>query len=163
MPRVSIAKQMGVIAFLALALAALRTGSPVLADLMLTIVLGLLAIAALKAVYSTGGTRASWAGFAFFGFCYLTLSFGPWFATEMRPHLFTSHLLKDLHGAMAVAPPPGAIFETDGRRYYVPPSPAVVRYTWYDFERSGHALVAFACGLIGAILGHRFASRRDSA
>jgi hypothetical protein len=56
-------------------------------------VLGLLTLALLAVVYRRGERRASWAGFALFGWTYLTLSSGPWFVVNLRPQLVTSKLI----------------------------------------------------------------------
>jgi hypothetical protein len=49
-----------------------------------------LAISSLAAVFGSRSKRAVYAGFAAFGWCYLTLAFGPWFRDSVRPHLPTT-------------------------------------------------------------------------
>ncbi len=66
--------------------------SPVVSGL-LSAVLGLLTVAILGVVYRRGERRAFWAGFALFGWTYLTLSSGPWFIGNLRPQLATSKMI----------------------------------------------------------------------
>jgi hypothetical protein len=116
-PRFSIARLMALVALIALAFTAMRSGSELWSDAMLTATLASVMTAALGAVCCRGTTRAAWAGFAVFGSGYLTLSFGPWFQAEIRPHLVTTHLLDYLHPRIAPVPPPGASLGSDGRWY----------------------------------------------
>jgi hypothetical protein len=95
--RTSIASIMVLILFLAVASAALRSASETWDGILLVVVLGMLAVSVLGVVYRRGNQRAGWLGFALFGWGYLTLASGPWFATEVQPRLPTTQLLAYLY------------------------------------------------------------------
>ena len=92
-PRFSIGSLMVVVLFCGVGAAALRSSSGLWAQVLFTLTLAMLGVAALGALYRRGARRASWAGFVLFGGGYLALCFGPWAAGEVRPHLATSALL----------------------------------------------------------------------
>src|SRR5262249_55888089 len=94
-PRVSIGSLMCVVLVSAVGLAALRFASELLAGGMFLLTSVVLAVAVLGAIYARPRARARWLGFALFGWGYLLLAFGPWFA-EMRPLLPTSKLFEYL-------------------------------------------------------------------
>jgi hypothetical protein len=165
-PHFSIARLMALVAFLALALTSMRSGSELWSDAVLTATLATVMTAALGAVFCRGPARAAWAGFALFGWGYLALSLGPWFQSEVRPHLVTTHLLGYLHPLMAPIPPAGAFLDSDGRRYFIPAGPNTNATLWGTdtapaFQRAGHSLAAVGWALIGAVLGRAFANRRE--
>jgi hypothetical protein len=105
-PRFSIAGLMVVVLVCAVGVAALRYASEAWAGAMFTLALGVLAAAGLGAVYRRGRKRAFWLGAAVFGWGYLAACFGPWSATEVRPHLITSTLLEWLYPRIHPQPPP---------------------------------------------------------
>ena len=102
-PRFSIAGLMIVVLFCAVGAAALRSSSGLWADVLFTLTLAMLGVAILGLAYRRGARRASWAGFALFGGGYLLACFGPWFATEVRPHLATTPLLGYLRSRIGPA------------------------------------------------------------
>lgn len=74
-PRLSIARLMGVVLVASLALAALRSGSATWAGATFLVTCGVLMLAVVGAVCREGKERAWWLGFAFFGWGYLQLVF----------------------------------------------------------------------------------------
>jgi hypothetical protein len=103
-PRVSIAGLMVVVLISALGVAALKAATPLWASIVLTTTLALLGLAILGAMFRSGDRRAFWAGFAVFGWGYLTLAFGPWFATEIEPKLATSLAIARMHEKLHPGP-----------------------------------------------------------
>ncbi len=99
-PRVSIAGLMAVVLFCGIGIAAVRSASPLWAGVVVTATLGVMASAILGAIFRQGERRAFWVGFALFGWGYLTLAFGPWFATEVKPLLATSIGIDALHARL---------------------------------------------------------------
>ena len=83
--RVSLAGLMGMVLISGIAFAALRDLSESGAGVLLLVTLAILATAILGVVYRRDAKRAWWLGFGLYGWGYLTLAFGPWFSTEMKP------------------------------------------------------------------------------
>jgi hypothetical protein len=113
-PRFSIAGLMIVVLFCAAGAAALRS-SGLWAAVLFSLTLAMLGVAILGVAYRRGTRRAFWAGFALFGGGYLLACFGPWFATEVRPHLATTPLLGYLRSR--IGPPevrPGWLTQVQG-------------------------------------------------
>src|SRR4051812_18055312 len=103
--RLSISGMMGVVAFIALGVLALREGTEVWAGAVFTVTVLLLLGAVLHAVHGRGLRRATWIGFALFGWTYLLLSFVPWSGTGVKsPPLPTARLLEELHQRIHNAP-----------------------------------------------------------
>src|SRR5580704_16254064 len=103
--RFSLAGLMGLVIACGVGFAALSSNSPLWSDVVMTLVLGTLFTAVLGAVYRRKRDRAFWCGFLLFGWGYMILAFGPWFQTEIRPHLITTPLLDFLHGRITPMPP----------------------------------------------------------
>jgi hypothetical protein len=99
-PRVSIAGLMAVVLFCGIGIAAIRSASPLWAGVVMLATLGVMASAILGAIFRRGERRASWVGFALFGWGYLTLAFAPWFSTEVKPMLATSTGIDALHARL---------------------------------------------------------------
>src|SRR5438270_8186539 len=99
-PRFSIAGLMFVVLLIAVGVAALRSASQLWAGMIFTLTLALLGVAVIGVIYRRGARRAFWLGATLFGGGYLIVSFGPWFATEVRPYLVTSALLDALDARM---------------------------------------------------------------
>jgi hypothetical protein len=116
--RISIAGLMAVVLFCAVGVAALRAASETWAGLILTATLAILAVGLLGAIYRRGPAHAFWGGFALFGWGYLLLCFGPWFASEVQPHLASTGLLDRLYPQIAGVSP------TDTATY--------IRRVWLD-------------------------------
>src|SRR5262249_876529 len=83
--------------FCGLAVAALRNASDLWASLVFLATLGLLATALVGILQRRARARAFWQGFALFGWGYLVVAFGPWFADSVAPKLPTSHLIGYAH------------------------------------------------------------------
>jgi hypothetical protein len=110
MRRFSIAGLMAVVLVCGVAVAALRNASEIWAGILLLLTLGLLAAALLGVAYRREAGRAGWIGFALFGWGYLTLAFGPWFAEQVRPQLPTTRLLDYVHGKVVESTEANATF-----------------------------------------------------
>lgn len=93
MKRFSIGTLMAVVLVCGVAVAALRDASDSWAGVMLALTLFMLGIALLGILTLRGDRRAFWQGFALFGWGYLVLTMGPWFAGEIQPRLPTTHFL----------------------------------------------------------------------
>src|SRR4051794_39854476 len=97
MKRITIAWLMAAVGGVAVAGAALRDASEAWFGVLLTITLALLACAAFGVAYRRGAARAGWFGFALFGWGYLVLASGPWWAEQVQPALPTTQALAYLH------------------------------------------------------------------
>ncbi|MGO9467391.1 MAG: hypothetical protein ACLQIB_52230 [Isosphaeraceae bacterium] len=91
--QLSLSEFLGVVALCAAGLMCLMFASSPWVSALFSAVLGLLTLALLGVTYRRGERRAFWAGFALFGWTYLTLSSGPWFIVNLRPDLVTSKLI----------------------------------------------------------------------
>jgi len=89
----SISVFLGFVALSAAGLMCLMFASSPGVSALSSAVLGLLTLAILGVAYRRGERRAFWAGFALFGWTYMTLSSGPWFVDYLRPQLVTSKLI----------------------------------------------------------------------
>jgi hypothetical protein len=107
--RFSMAALMGLVALVAIGLAALKSANQLWVGLTTTIVLGVLLFAILGFIHSTGPMRRFWSGFAVFGWGYLVFIYAPWFNNNVGAYLPTQYLLQSLYSTMAQvhAPPPG--------------------------------------------------------
>lgn len=181
----SLAGLMGLVLLACVGLAALRSGDDLWDSLVTTMTLAVLGMAVLGALFQRGTRRAFCAGFAIFGFGYLTLATGPWFEDAVGPRLFTTKLLETLY---VVWNPEGHWMSTrlwdprNGRPISLPSTvstPAAIsrgqrlaaagttRSVWpwafgtdipnpYSFQGIGHALCALAAGMIGGLVARRF-------
>jgi hypothetical protein len=91
--RLSISILMVAIVLLAAGFAALRTPTPLWANVWFSIAMGLLVLAIPAAVYRREEQRAFWVGFAACGWVYFVLTLAPWFQTEMGFQLVTTTIL----------------------------------------------------------------------
>jgi hypothetical protein len=80
----------------AVGIAALAEPTKIWASVLFTLALIAFGVAALAAVFSRGSDQVSYTGFAFFGWAYLLLAFGPCFCAEVRPHLPTTWIIEHL-------------------------------------------------------------------
>ncbi len=92
--RFSVAGLLGAVGLWAVALACLVYASSPWADATFSITLGTLTVALIGVAYRRGDRRAHWVGFALCGWAYMALSSGPWFASDVRPHLVTTRLFR---------------------------------------------------------------------
>jgi hypothetical protein len=103
-PHISLAGLMGFVLVCGLGAAGLRFASETWVGSLLLLTLTLLAIGILGVVYRRREARAVWLGFSLFGWGYLALTFGPWFATELQPKLPTTKLLAHLYERLEPTP-----------------------------------------------------------
>jgi len=101
--RVTIAGLMALVLYVAVGFAALKTPSEAWATLTLL----LLTLALLGSIFTRGGNRAFWGGFAIAGWSYWILSFGPWFDTHIGPRLATKSLADGLYHHLQYVPKVG--------------------------------------------------------
>src|SRR5947209_1494051 len=92
-PRLTVGHSLAVVALCGVGLASLRDPSEWWASLVFTGALSVLAFAGLYSIFRKGHQRAFWSAFTAFGVGYLTLAFGPWFESSIRPRLLTTKLL----------------------------------------------------------------------
>jgi hypothetical protein len=81
------------VVLLAAGFAALRTPTPLWANVWFSIALASLVLAIPAAVYRQGEQRAFWVGFAACGWVYFVLALAPWFQREMGFQLVTTTIL----------------------------------------------------------------------
>jgi hypothetical protein len=92
MRRISIRGLMTIIVVSAVGLAALRNANDLWAAMIFLVAAAAVGVAVLGALFSRGGKRAWWTGFALFGGGYLVAALGP-----LQPQLITTHLLELIH------------------------------------------------------------------
>jgi|SRR6185437_11012714 len=162
--RFPIVAMMAIVALVAIACAALRHLSDHWANLMFTLALAAATVATLGACVRDQPERRLWFAAAFSTWLYLLLAFGPWFSSEVRPHLLTSSLLEWVHSLTRATPPLTdeqkgkamlwvqnrsdgfLVFSRDHRGSL---DEDALRLQM-NYERVGHSLVAMSCGLVGA-------------
>jgi hypothetical protein len=91
--RYSVGSFMLIIVLLAAAFAALRTPTPLWANVWFSIDVAALVLAIAAAFYRRGTERAFWVGFASFGWVYFVMALAPWFQTEMGFQLLSTTIL----------------------------------------------------------------------
>jgi hypothetical protein len=182
--RISIVGSMVAICLIAIGIAALRDANERWTGALLLITLAVLACSAFGLAYHRGAARASWFGFAVFGWGYLSLTFGPYSPRDVRLMLPTTQALVHLHARLrpggrsvltTVIPPTGKsgmmdVFFQEAKLTSEPlipsPSPAgsyvymermaSVGDNFDHFLRVGHCLFALLAGLLGALIARRF-------
>jgi hypothetical protein len=91
--RFSIRGLMLLIVMLGAAFAAMRTPSPLWANVWFSLAVAGVTLAIPAAVYSRGGSQAFWVGFATCGWVYFIVALAPWFQSEMGFQLVTTTFL----------------------------------------------------------------------
>ncbi|TWT78593.1 hypothetical protein Pla100_62990 [Neorhodopirellula pilleata] len=109
------------IAFVALVIGAARNADWFWASVAFTFAVVSIAIAFAGAICDRH-RRRYWTVFFVFGFCYLTLVFGPWFSSNTRPKLLSSVAIARLHRSVSRLRAPEAAAATvylasDGKVY----------------------------------------------
>lgn len=112
-PRLSVAAMMGLVGFVAVAIAALTSPAPLLAGAALMATLGLLAVAVLGVIFDRCAGRAFWSGFAIIGWGYMALIFAPWLRESFAPRLATTMLADLLYRQLSHTPKVGETVWTD--------------------------------------------------
>jgi hypothetical protein len=105
MRRSSILGLMALVALLGVSAAALRYPSQLWASGLFTVAVGMVLFAIFSGVYSSGGRRAFWAGFAAFGGVYLVLTCKPLLEDPHASSLATSAAIELLYAYAAPATP----------------------------------------------------------
>jgi hypothetical protein len=184
--RMTIVGSMGVIALMALGLAAIHNPTRLAANGIFSLILVALFGASIMGLVRRGRGRAFCLGFAVAGWGYLILSLGPWFEETTGPYLVTTPLIdlayaksdtrpnrvlwinrgSDREGGSQVVNVAAEPFWNDtqldqvnhlgGNRYGFVPSAP------YPLYRIGHTLFALLAGLAGGLTGWLAAGRRTS-
>ncbi len=162
--RFPIVAMMAVVVLVAIACAALRELSDHWTNLMFTLAVAVATAATLGAFVRDQPERRLWFAAALSTWLYLLLAFGPWFSSEVRPHLLSSSLLDWAH-SLTQATPPLSVEQKGKAMLWVQIRPdgylVFSRDTrnsldddalrlQMNYERVGHSLVAISCGLAGA-------------
>jgi hypothetical protein len=103
-PRFSVSALMGVVVWAALGIVMLRFPSSLILNVVFSVALLALLAALLLAIYLRGPRRAFAVGFCVFGLFYLTLTFGPWFSSELSARLVTTTVLDIIYPYLNPAP-----------------------------------------------------------
>lgn len=170
-PRVSIAGLMGLVVLVSIAFAALRNPTTLWASIIFTLTVGLLSAAIVGAILGRGSPRATWIGFAVFGWVYMAFSFGPVpnsngvkappFATALVYSFLKTYEMEKANRrwvavesrdpqdeAVSLSPPPPVAF------------PRVLRpVDLMDLRRIVHSLGAIVFGLVGSATAQAFGRR----
>jgi hypothetical protein len=163
--RFSIRSLLALVFFCGIALAALVEPTAPWAVGLFALAVISFSLAGLAAFLGRSSKRAVYAGFALFGWCYLTVAFGPWFRDAVRPHLPTTKAIDGFpQRRLGMLPCPDDCQMT-------PPSPdssykigGFQRWPGYDGmaicvptislrERIGHSLFSFIVAAMGSIFG----------
>jgi hypothetical protein len=167
--RVSSRGVLGLVLFVGVGFAALRSATEWWTSGIFTTTLIGLAFAALYTAHRRGAGRAFWSGFVAFGAGYLILAFGPWFETSIRPRLLTTRLLDLAYPMIAPASRDGTPirFSPDGRVHPIGEPGATARVWGPDasrqarFQGIGHSLVSLLLAAIGGVASRYFYAHRN--
>jgi hypothetical protein len=158
----------------AVGLAALRTPTPLIASLIFTATVAILATAVLGALARGGAARRGWAGLAVFGWTYLGIAFGPGAGSNgVTPPPFPTMALYSYFKATATATAAGGSVtfispqpqgEDLPETYVLDPkvrasAPTLVVLNVMDYKRILHSLGAVLFGLLGIGIGRLLARR----
>jgi hypothetical protein len=182
-PRFSIAAIMGFVFVFGVGLAAFRYPNKLWASFFYSLTIGAMVIGSLGAWFHRGLPQKFWMGYALCGWLYLLMNFGPWFQSEVSPHLFTTALL-DLIYPRVAAPEQTAMLEEDvwiiglAGGFGGPSVPADAWEHWtkidgaadgfaiannfavnrsWPFQLIGHSILALLFAYIGGLISRRFA------
>jgi hypothetical protein len=167
------------VTFLAVMFAALRSSSPIWSSAISTAAVTILVFALLGALVTREQTRALFVGFAFLGWVYLLVIYGPWFGENVAPHMLSSQGLgfayeklfgpaSSITGAQygltfadfdtdAVA---DIVLTNDGSQLYrgvgagrfAMPTASPTRPEPADFNRIGHCGLALVLAVVGGVV-----------
>jgi hypothetical protein len=96
----SVVSLLAFLAFAAFICAAALNANSLWAGITFNIAIGAMFWAAAGAICRRGEPRGFWLCFLVFSGGYLVLAFGPWFSTNVRPHLITAELTSKLYEAV---------------------------------------------------------------
>jgi hypothetical protein len=143
--RTTIAGLMAVVLLVAMALAALRHPSPLLASALFTLDVGLVCVAVLGALFCRGTRRRMWAGFSVFAGAYLAVAFAN--QPLATPSLLTTWGLSYVDAKRASW---WIDVDSDYLTFpYFRVAPAINPAS-LDFFQVGHCLAALLAGLVGS-------------
>ena len=178
------------VTFLAIMFAALRSSSPLWSSVICTAAVAVLVFALLGALVTREHTRSFSVGFAFLGWVYLLLMYGPWFRENVAPHMLSTKGLGFAYEKLFGVEPPNsaggqfgmafADFDVDGnadillandkgvymnlgagRFATVTARATATRPTQLDFNRIGHCGLALVLAVAGGILARALYRRRE--
>ena len=153
--RVSIGGLSALILAAGILMAAARSPTEPWANGTTSLALLILGVALTGAMFRRGAGRAYWAGFAWLGWGYLLLAFGPWCDLKIAPMLVTKTAGEFLHfhfpPSIAIRPYQRAIPVAEGG------SPLYM----FGHQQMGHSLSALLLGLLGASLARHLASESE--
>jgi hypothetical protein len=168
--RFSLGALMGLVSLVAISFAALRSTSLLWASATFTATVVILSVASLGAFAARGTSRLPWLGFAAFGWVYLLTTFWLWpgnngvTAPPFLPKLLMDYAVPQQGNASFVTMDRGPQGEMSRNEYSqvpgVRPAPRIVHL--HHYRRIGHTLTAILVGILGALLGRFFATRREA-
>jgi hypothetical protein len=158
----SIAGLMALVGVVALGVFGLREGTEVWASATFMATAVLLLGAVLNVLHGRGARRATWGGFALFGWAYLAWSFCPWSGMDAKaPPMVTAWMLDELNARIHPEPeyfpnPQYSAPPTPPPNLYVSPmilAPGAVvwRGNVESYRQVGHCLCAVLLGGVGAL------------
>lgn len=148
--------------------AALASPSDWWASGLFSVMLLVLAVAAVAAMLSRGSTRAAMVGATWLGCAYSVCTYGPWFDTHVSPRLLTSRMAEcwfDYLKELAQPPNvPGAVSteQTPEGKWRVRLADGTMLWMGSDVPRSEtlaaivHSLAALLFALLGGFVGQWF-------
>lgn len=162
--RITLARMMAAILVAAIVLFIVRLEPEYRASAAFSFAIAALFAGILRALASSGGIRRGWIAFSLTGLTYMILAFGPWFSSQVGPHLITTRLLDDAFrrtGGMArpadYGIPLALTMTNNGLATHV-------SNDYYDrmrgleghndFRRTGHSFIALLLAVAG-VLGAR--------
>ncbi|HJQ79971.1 MAG TPA: hypothetical protein VJ828_08455 [Lacipirellulaceae bacterium] len=166
-PRFSLRMLFAAMAYLAIILVAIGTGSLGWANVVYNITIGLLIVATLMVVFSPASPRTFWRGFCLIAWIYLFLAlapdrrFGDPYYSETsasQDGLLTQKILNVAY-EQALAP----MYANRGEIFPLNSGYDIFKYTqWHAVAQTGHCVWTFVLGAIGGCLAVFFKNRNKS-
>jgi hypothetical protein len=168
--RFTLAQLMGVVIFIGFGFAAMRSATVLWSSMVFTLTVAVLTAAILGAMARRGRARMIWAGFALFGWIYLSTTFWPWAAGNgvTAPPYVTRWAL-DYSDAKLWAQTGAVRVETahPGEMLYPRVAPGFSPQSFpiapdsLHFRRIGHCFAAILFGFVGAVVGRLMAVKDE--
>ncbi len=149
--RVSIGGLSALVLASAILMAAARSPTESWSNGTTSLALLVLGVALIGAMFRRGASRAYWAGFAWMGWGYLLLAFGPWCDLKIAPMLVTKTAGEKLHFRF----PSDSGIEPYARQ--IPVAEGGSSLSMFGYQQMGHSLSALLLGLLGAWLARTLA------
>jgi hypothetical protein len=155
-------------AYVAMVVIALASGSLYWADTIFTCTIAILLVATTAAVFLHDGRQVYWRGFCLIAWIYMFVSFGPWTEGNVRSSLMTHHALEKLQRLLApihaarYATPGFEVRPDNNWRYQIGPRAYFDTFqsgSWQATQRSGHSVWGILLGLIGGLLAVEFSKQ----